>query len=231
MVKLTEIDPDGKEHKVEALNIFGDDYPQLISENDLIVGDVIFCYQSPSDGNLKGKVKTLTIQKFTEGIYVHCGVYIGNGRVSDSADGFVRIVEIKTFIKDYTYLVICRCQHLNDERKEKIVAYAVKCKNSKIQYDLNGALSLPKNRKKHRKHIWGKHPKPEALKKNEENVFCSEFVINCFKASGYIEWDNKIYISHMWSPTDLAHDKLLRFEGYISKNGLESIHPDDIFKL
>ncbi|WP_144244218.1 hypothetical protein [Nitrincola sp. A-D6] len=228
MAKISEFDQNGNEHLIDGL-ILCKSYPQLVDKNILQPGDVLFCCQSPPN-EIKGKVKTKAIQKFTKGIYVHCGLYIGNDLVADSAGGAVRHIDIDEFIGSYTYIVISRCQYLNEDRIAEMVSYTYECKDKSIKYDLSGALALPKLRKEHRKYIHGGDKKPNYDKASEERVFCSEFVLNCFKASGYIPWDHEFYVSHAFSPTDLAHDELLRFEGYLSKGGISSIHPDDSFR-
>ncbi|KMV28322.1 hypothetical protein AB733_24415 [Photobacterium swingsii] len=230
MVKLTEVDKNGNEHRVTGLKLFGSDYPQIITCDKIKPGDVLFCYQDPKSESFFNKKKTKLIQSKTKGIYVHCGIYLGNDLVADAAGKFVRTIKLNEFIDSYSYIVVSRCEYVKEDKITKMIAYAYNCVENKIEYDLGGAINLPKKRMEHRRFIWGNKPKPNIEKKNDK-MFCSEFVLNCFKASGYISKDDKTYVAHMWSPTDLAHDDLLSFQGYIAINGIESIHRDDIFLL
>lgn len=231
MVKISEFDSNGKEHLIDGL-LMDNDYPQLVNKEKLKSGDVIFCYVDPdNESSIKDKLKTKAIQKATKGIYVHCGLYIGNNLIADSVNGGVRHENFDTFANNYDYLVICRCHYLDESHILKMLEYTKACKDKSMKYDMIGALKVKSVRETHRKSIHSGDSKPVTIVKEKNKSFCSEFVVNCFKASGYIPWDHKVYISHAFSPTDLAHDgELLQFEGYISKNGLNTISKSDIFK-
>ncbi|RXF02019.1 hypothetical protein [Pseudoalteromonas phenolica] len=65
--------------------------PKPIDQSDLVIGDVLFCGSAESD-----KATTL-IQNMTDGAYVHCGVYIGNGIVADIATSGARKIKFESF--------------------------------------------------------------------------------------------------------------------------------------
>lgn len=205
------------------------DPPELLTREDLLAGDVLFC------GQAKHNKRTELIQKSTDGVYVHCGVYIGDGRVVDALGSGMRETSLERFVADYTYVAVTRSPGANQERSEKIVQFARRCVKSRLRYNLLGAMLVPLreylNIRKHYLFYWkpGKrrHRKPTWKKTARRGFFCSEFVVQCYVECGYIDDDQDYYHKGNWSPTGLAEENIFEFLGFMAAGGLEAVHPDD----
>ena len=159
--------------------------PEIIKESDLVIGDVLFC------GSAKSDKATTLIQNMTDGSYVHCGIYIGNGRVADVATTGAREVYLEEFKGNYSYLAAARCPGINPYRQRAIVRYAKICIKESVKYNWLGAALLPFSEyfyiKSQYRMVFGKKYKlPRVSKKllTRYRMFCSEFVVQCFKACG-----------------------------------------------
>lgn len=204
--------------------------PKLLSANDLEVGDVVFCGSANTDK------ATSLIQNLTDGSYVHCGIYIGNNKIIDIATSGARCVTVNNFIHEYSYLAISRCPGMNHHRKRAIVRYAKLCVNKLVKYNWLGAAVLPINEylyiTSQYRMAFGKKFRPPRLSKKyftKNRMFCSEFVVQCFKACGYIMKDDPYSISQKCSPTWLAEENTFSLIGYMSVSGLKCVDKNDPF--
>lgn len=206
--------------------------PKLLSENDLLFGDVLFC-----GGALRDKITSI-IQKLSDGPYTHCGVYFGNGEVIDVATSGIRKIKLEEFISNYEYVTVTRCPGLNtsnkrlyNERMEKIENFVLRCIKDNVKYDFkNAALSPLKEFKniKLRYEIGGSDKK-ESSHQELRQYFCSQFVLACFKATGWIDEDSSYFEPKFWTPTGLAEENIFNFIGFMSENGLGSVSRLDPF--
>lgn len=205
------------------------DAPELLTREELLAGDVLFC------GQAKQNKRTELIQKTTDGVYVHCGIYVGDGRVVDSLGSGMRETSLEQFVADYTYITVTRSPGANKERSEKIVQFARRCVESRLRYNLLGAVLVPLleylNIRKHHLLFWkaGKrrNKKPTWDKTTRRGFFCSEFVVQCYVECGYIDDDQSYYRMENWSPTGLAEEHVFEFRGFMATEGLKAVHPDD----
>jgi hypothetical protein len=59
--------------------------------------------------------------------------------------------------------------------------------------------------------------------------FCSEFIVQCFRACGYIPREHPMYASHIWSPIALAEENRFTLVGYQTSAGLRAVSRVDPF--
>ncbi len=204
--------------------------PKILKQCNLLVGDVLFC------GSAKKDKATTLIQNMTDGSYVHCGIYIGKGQVSDITTTGAREVNLKEFYENYSYLAVARCPGINPLRQRAITRYAKLCIKKSVKYNWLGAALLPFSEyfyiKAQYRLVFGKkYKKPKASKKylNKYRMFCSEFVVQCYKACGYIMKQDPYSISHKCSPTWLAEQNIFELIGYMSLEGLLGVDDNDPF--
>jgi hypothetical protein len=199
--------------------------PELLSLNDLKFGDVLFCGSSINEKN------TNLIQNTTDGSYVHCAIYIGDNKIVDVTTSGIRKRYINTFINDYSYVAITRCPGDNLSRKKAIEIFIDNAFKKQVKYNWFGALFSPIKEYINITWFYSKGTREEyhgpTLAK--EKYFCSEFVVDCYKASGYIRTAKRYMISNKWTPTGLAEENIFGFIGYISNNGLKAVDHNDPF--
>jgi hypothetical protein len=203
--------------------------PELLLGQELLAGDVLFCGQAKRD-----KVTEL-IQNTTDGVYVHCGIYIGDGTVVDAVRSGVREIALEDFVSDYSYVSVTRCPGSNQQRSELIVEFARTCARSGLRYNHIGAALAPLreyfnirkqyslNRKKHRRTYGGRNQADPSQKK----YFCSEFVVQCYIECGYIAEEEDYYQTAFWTPTGLAEENIFQLVGFMSNTGLTTVDPKD----
>lgn len=97
-----------------------DSPPKLLSEQDLICGDVLFC---GDDSN--GKQSRL-IRAASAGCYVHCALYIGDGIVVDVVSSGTREMPLNKFLSQYSYIAVTRCPGNTEScsRRKKLFQFA-----------------------------------------------------------------------------------------------------------
>jgi hypothetical protein len=209
--------------------------PRLLDKQELEPGDVLFCAPRLQRRKYARWISRL-IQTSTDGVYTHCGVYLGFGRVADSNASGVRIVTLEEFEEHFRYLAVARCPGITSKRARAIRLYAHLCWSRGARYNFLGALLLPL-----REYYWLRHYYAYALRGARKPVsnfnkfrgkglfFCSEFVVQCFKACGYIPQNDRSYQSHIWTPTGLAEENIFTLVGYRSTEGLQSVSKSDPF--
>ncbi len=206
--------------------------PKLMSENDLLFGDILFC-----GGALKGKVTDI-IQNISDGPYTHCGIYFGNGEVVDVVTSGIRKTRLKEFISNYEYLTVTRCpglcksnKRLYDERVEKLEKFVFRCIKDNVRYDFKNAILSPLKEFKNIKLCYerGGYDKKESSHQELRKYFCSQFVVACFKATGWIDENSSYFEPKFWTPTGLAEEYMFNFIGFMSENGLGNVSRLDPF--
>ncbi|MCA2018918.1 hypothetical protein LDJ79_22585 [Vibrio tritonius] len=204
--------------------------PEVLTKFDLLIDDVLFC------GSANTEKATTLIQNMTDGSYVHCGIYIGNGKVADIATSGARDIDIGEFLDNYSYIAVARCPGINPLRQRAVVRYAKLCVKHSVKYNWVGAALLPFSeyfyiKSQYRMAFGKKYKLPKASKKslNRYRMFCSEFVVQCFKACGYINKNDPYAISHKCSPSWLAEQNTFELIGYMSSTGLNGVDDQDPF--
>lgn len=206
--------------------------PSIVSLEDLRDGDVLFC-----GGALKDKVTDL-IQNSSDGPYTHCGVYLGSGKVVDVVTSGIRNIELNEFVSNYEYVTVTRCrgldtseEKLNTQRIDKLKEFALSCINNNVKYDWKSAVLSPlkefKNIKFHYK--VGVTDNRESSHHEQSNYFCSQFVLACIKATGWIDEESSYFEPICWTPTGLAEENIFHFIGFMSDKGLKGVSKFDPF--
>ena len=207
--------------------------PELLAQEDLHVGDVLFCGQANSEK------RTALIQKSTDGIYVHCALYVGNGLVVDVVKkGGIRELSFDEFLKKYAYIAVTRYPGVKrDKRRQaKIVQFAKSAIQKGYRYNSVGAFLLPLREYFHiqRAYVFGSGGKLKQLRDQRKflganRLFCSEFILTCYVEIGLIPKDDLFLRPHLWSPNGLAEENIFEFVGYVTNSNLEAVSKDDQF--
>lgn len=206
--------------------------PSIVGLEELKDGDVLFC-----GGALQDKMTDL-IQNSSDGPYTHCGVYFGSGEVVDVVTSGIRRMELDKFITNYEYVTVTRCPGLNtsedkldSERIEKLKRFCLSCINANVKYDYkNAALSPLKEFKNINFHYRANTTdKRGSSHKEQERYFCSQFVLACFKATGWIDEESTYFDPKNWTPTGLAEENIFHFIGFMSNKGLKGVSKNDSF--
>lgn len=202
--------------------------PKLLDGQELLAGDVLFCGQAKRDK------RTELIQSTTDGVYVHCGIYVGDGTVIDAVGAGVREISLEQFVSAYAYIAVTRSPGANQKRSKKIVQFARRCANAKLRYNFIGAALVPLreylNIKNHYNITARKRLIRKRLRQSEtarRRYFCSEFVVQCYIECGYIGKEQSYFRSECWSPTGLAEENLFELVGFMSIGGLGAVDPAD----
>lgn len=204
--------------------------PRIILPDELIVGDIVFC------GSTKIDKRSSLIQNLTDGPYVHCGIYVGNGKIAEISLSGAKKTDLDVFIERYSYLAIARLNDLEPSKQRAIRRYAEICRKNSVGYSWIGAILLPFTeyfyiKSQYRMQFGKKYKKIRSPKKlfDRNRMFCSEFIVQCYKACGYIEKDDPYSVSHKCSPTWLAEDNNFQLAGYICSAGLSGVDNTDPF--
>lgn len=203
--------------------------PRLVTPDDLEVGDVVFCGKDYTD-----KPASL-IQNLTDGPYVHCGIYIGSAQVIHVGRKGTECTGLDEFQMRYSYLAFARFPGMTLYTKRAVVRYAKLCFRMDVRYNWIGALLLPITEyfyMKFRFAIPAGLFIPLPIKKpfiTRGRLFCSEFLVQCYKACGCISKQDPFSISHYFSPTLLAEEHSFELVGYMALRGLSAVEKDDPF--
>lgn len=193
-------------------------------------GDVLFC---GSDDNEK---QNRLIQHASAGGYVHCALYIGDGRVVDVVRSGIRKTPFNTFLSQYQYIAVARCPG-NDEfpiRRKKILKFAQNALEGGISgYNYLGAILSPIKELADLKNmdiLWKlSHNSGEAHNSPSKRSFCSEFIIETYVACGYIDANDSYISPARRTPSGLAEENIFNLQGYMSKTGWKGISREDHF--
>lgn len=198
--------------------------------NDLMVGDILFC--STTQDEKMGEL----IQKVTDGPYTHCAIYSGDGWVVHMTLQGIHKCRLSEFVPCFTYVAVARCPGLSDpnyilyaQRVKDLKAFICHHLNLKTTYNHNGAKLSPirehLNLKKH-------HTSVQPIKNDfgfsdKDNYFCSEFIIDCFKATGWIQPTDSYFAANKWTPNGLAEENIFHLTGFMSNDGENAISNKD----
>lgn len=204
--------------------------PKLLSEQDLLCGDVLFC----GDGS-HGKLPRL-IRSASAGGYVHCALYIGKGTVVDVVSSGIRETPFNKFLSQYSYIAATRCPGNSAfrTRRKKIWRFARASLTGGVRgYNYFGAVLSPARElfdlrsldtlwKRSRK---AKHARVTPSKRS----FCSEFIIDTYVACGYIPADDAYLSPSRRTPSGLAEENIFELMGYFSRTGWDGVSREDHF--
>lgn len=190
-----------------------------ININEIKIADILLCGPSISE-----KVNDI-IQNTTDGTFIHCALYIGNDIIIDMTTKGIRRIKISNFIDNYSYIAIMRSQRVN-LNIDAVINFAKQKEKRKCKYNWIGAILSPIKEYNNIKWFYASMPhntnynlkKPNFNKKSfllSERYFCSELIMDCFKAADDIDKYEKYYKSDKWSPTGIAEDSMFSFMGYL----------------
>ncbi len=206
---------------------------ELLPVKSLCAGDILLCY---SDG--KWDIIGDAIDSVTGSRYGHAAIYLGKGLVLESTvvEGVAKI-KIQDFLQRYEHVAVFRQPDAwTDENLELLNKFAKNVLSSDAHYNLAGVVKYVRVEAKHQATVMreielflaGKSISRPTLKKK---YFCSELVVDCFIAVGFIAPSAAIYYrSDTFSPVKLANDATFgTFVGYISCNKDHEVSEDDEF--
>lgn len=198
----------------------------ICEESQLQIGDVILCSSSVNSKN------TYLISNASDGVYVHCAIYVGGGMIVDMVVPKIRKISLYELSQDYRYLTVVRCFGINEERQGKIIEFANFCLDKQVGYNYVGAVLSPL--KEYRNYLYhymkqtGDSYDPKYTTKSITRLFCSEFIVECYKHAGYVQNDSKMFKSDKWTPTGLAEENsIFKFIGYLDLSVLRFVDPSD----
>jgi hypothetical protein len=204
--------------------------PKLLSEHDLLCGDVLFC----GDDKL-GKLSCL-IRSASAGGYVHCALYIGKGMVVDVVSSGIRKMPFNEFLSHYSYIAATRCPG-NAKfrgRRNKIFKFACASLAGGIKgYNYVGAALSPARELfdlKNLESLWKRSSKIKRGRSAQpKRVFCSEFIVDTYVACGYVPEDHAYLSASRRTPSGLAEENIFELIGYMSSAGWSGISREDHF--
>lgn len=220
---------------------------RILSENDLIIGDVLLCSANDYVGRL--------IKDNTKSNYVHAAIYLGDGMVAEAmvkgnksglssvSLGAVVKENISNVIARYEYLAVLR-PHPSlgwqfAGRRKLLLEFVDILLENKVGYNFYGALMLARNGNKQFRgdeknnklyeFLNGKRKVPSPIKKK---YFCSELIVDCFRYGGILDKSTYFHIvAEDHSPGDLAKSNNFGWLlGYLSSSkGFKVPKSDDLF--
>jgi len=205
--------------------------------NELISGDVLLCH-------IDASLIAQQIEKATGSKYSHAAIYYGDGFVAESLikEGLGKGQIVKNAIRD----VISRYDHIAVIRQpdawcsEQSIAglklFIDKTIENGAKYNLGGIFSFTKRKELHETNVHQKlvdffANESIPISPNKENYFCSEFVADCFIATGFIQPSAAIlFQSDTYSPGDLGKEPTFgTFFGYLTNNPSYEVKEEDYY--
>jgi hypothetical protein len=219
--------------------------PDLFKIEHIQSGCILLCAGvRESRKNQKQGLTRKLIAYASSGPYTHCGiVFKKNNRmmVYESSPGKgVAATPLLEFVARYKYLAACREPALKQKHWEKLCTYADNCVRAEMGYSYLNAVLAPVREFWHqsRHHLWiisgcrflrkraGQFDPNLKIETHKRNTFCSEFVLDCFLASGIHGFDNPLYASKAWTPMMLAESNTFPLIGYVAKSYQQISHSD-----
>lgn len=205
---------------------------KILNKVDLKPGDVVLCYKN-GKFDVVGKI----IKKITESDYVHAGIYIGNNIVAESMTSGLAKENLDRVLARYDHVAIFRRHDAWNKRRVRLLELFVDMMvKSQCKYNISGALNFHKLKLEHQSTLierlddyFIKNHTPESPIK--EKYFCSEFVVDCFIATGFIDSSAAVlYNPTVISPGDLGRDVTFGyFLGYLSSDDKYEVPSEDEF--
>lgn len=205
---------------------------KILSKNSLQFGDIILCYENGKFDAL-GKV----IQRVTKSEYVHAGIYLGDNIVAESMISGLAKESLDNVLQRYSHVAIFRRHDAWDDGRISLLNYFVdKMLQAGCKYNILGVLKFKLAKEEHQQtltqrledYFSGNYAQISPIK---NRYFCSEFVVDCFVVTGFIEPSAAVlYNSTVTAPGDLGRDPTFGyFLGYLSSDPKYEIPEDDEF--
>ncbi|HHP0473008.1 TPA: YiiX/YebB-like N1pC/P60 family cysteine hydrolase [Vibrio harveyi] len=205
---------------------------KILNKNVLQTGDIILCYKN-------GKFDALgkAIQSVTKSEYVHAGIYLGDNIVAESMTSGLAKENLNNVLQRYDHVAIFRRHDAWDEGRVRLLKYFVeKMLESKCKYNFSGVFNFKGAKEEHQQTLTKQledyfNGDCVQISPIKENYFCSEFVVDCFVVTGFIEPSAAVlYNSTVTAPGDLGRDATFGyFLGYLSSDSQYDIPENDEF--
>lgn len=206
---------------------------------DLKPGDILLCYNNPETDFL---AKIITDKSGSD--YCHAAIYYAEGVVAESRalDGWKKGQIVKTCINK----MISRYEHVAVLRQPDAWYSSFSISALKLfietvlqtgaKYNFMGALTLKSRKELHEANIHNKledffNKNNQPVSPNKNNYFCSEFVADCYIATGFIQPSAAIvYQSDTYFPGDLGKDATFgTFWGYLTEKSGYRVNESDYY--
>jgi hypothetical protein len=202
------------------------------SQSMLRPGDVLLCR---GDGVFD--ITRRVIASKTGSQYTHAAIYVGEKMVLEAVRPRVQKVLLDVLLKRYAHIAVFRQPDAwTPDRIQALAMFANQSVIAKARYNLSGALNIFDAKADHQNTLYErldayfKDPKTVPWSEKEE-YFCSEIVVDCYIAVGFIEPSAiSVYQGHTYAPGDLADDPTFgTFAGYISGRSAYTVPSSDEF--
>ncbi len=201
---------------------------KVLNEVDLKSGDILLCSSSQTSEK---------INELTDSDYSHAAIYLGKGKIAESASGGVRIVLISSLLKEYDHLAVLRNPYIwNERRLKELRRFIDKAINNSASFNRIGMGKYAERKEQHSgsgperldKYFEGKLP---AIEHDRSTYFCSELVVAAFLSIGAIDQSAAVVITpEVFSPGDVAKEAVFGvFIGYIKSSNEHEIPESDDF--
>ncbi len=116
-------------------------YIKVLNEVDLNSGDILLCSSSQTSEK---------INEVTDSDYSHAAIYLGEGKIAESASGGVRIVLISSLLEEYDHLAVLRNPHIwNEGRLKKLRKFIDKAINNSASFNRIGMRKYAERKDQH----------------------------------------------------------------------------------
>lgn len=215
------------------------DAPRLLKIPMVKEGQIIFGAGSGATYvNTKSGFVRKLIAYASSGPYTHCGIVFkdANGELfvyEAAPHSGVGRSKLHEFVDRYKYVSIFNEPAFTKSGLRKSKNFAKYSVKKKLPYAWSRALILPITEMHHQARHWlpssnAKLINQERTKSIKTNYFCSEFVLDCLKASKIPGFESAYYDSSKWSPMMLAEENgLFKFHGYIVPRGYLDVSLND----
>lgn len=194
---------------------------QLAPLVELRAGDILLCYGDAKFDPLRKKIIRTTHSKYT-----HAAICLDTNTAAESLiKGGVTKIKIEEIVGRYDHVALIRQPDAwrSPDRVQALNAFIDSIISSKAKYNFRDLWAFEKKREIHQISLAeqlqaffeGKMTPPPIEK---GSYFCSELVVACFVASGFIDLSAAVvYKSNVTSPGELGRDPTFgTFYGYLS---------------
>jgi hypothetical protein len=205
--------------------------------NHLKPGDVILCY-----GGLN--LTARAINAVTGSKYSHAAIYYGESFAAESTvkngilKGKVKKIKVCELVSRYDHVAILRQPDAwaSEDRTKALQLFINQVVANEAKYNFNGVLSFKNRKELHQSNIYEKLEsffagQSTQIQTQKASYFCSEFVCDCFIATGFIlPSAGVIFQSDTYSPGDLAKEPTFgTFWGYLTTKDDYIVPLDDYY--
>lgn len=209
----------------------------LLKIQDCQSGDIILCYCGRTINPVRLKIK-----RDTNSDYIHAAICMNNKIAAESSFCGVRKIKLHKLVRGYRHVAVFRQPDAwTENRIKRLHLFVNTIIKSKAKYNFTGLLSKGFNTflKNKNKHVINIHEKLDKYFENKfkpddfnkKSYFCSEFIVDCFIATDFIDRNASVlYKSDTFSPKDIGNDPVFgTFLSYISSRKNYIIPKDDEF--